>query len=197
MRASARGLVIRVLLRCYPTGWRGRYGEELEDLIASERLTLRVAADVGFAGLRQRARAIRTAAQGGIVMTIGPAWRHPTAFALISFALLLPTFVFVAASTLTYQLGVDGLRGLMEPLHATLQRVRVFDLLLVAAPPVAFLAAVAPLVRLGVERRDGGMEAVVAVRARALNVVIGLVALGVAGMLIWHIVIESVLQVGP
>ena len=130
-------------------------------------------------------------------MTIGPAWRHPTAFAVIGIALLLPTFVFVAASALAYQFGVDGLRGAMEPLQMMLQRVRIFDLVLVAAPPLAFLAALAPLVRLGVERRDGRMEAVVAIRGRALNVVIGLVALGVAGMLIWHIVVESVLQVGP
>ena len=37
----------------------------------------------------------------------------------------------------------------------------------------------------------------IAVRARLLNVTIGLVALLLAGVLAWHIVVESVLQVGP
>jgi hypothetical protein len=37
---------------------------------------------------------------------------------------------------------------------------------------------------------------VVAVRARALNVLIGLVALALAGVLVWHIVFESVMQAG-
>ena len=129
-------------------------------------------------------------------MTIGPAWRHPTAFALIGALLLLPTFVFVGMSLFAYQLGVYAVRAVTDPLIDAMQRVRIVDLFLVVAPPVAFLAALAPLVRLGLEKRDGSMEAVVAIRARALNVVIGLVALALAGILIWHIVVESVLHVG-
>ena len=130
-------------------------------------------------------------------MTIGPAWRHPTAFALIAAVLLLPTFVFVGASLLAYELGFTAVRSAIEPVLEAIQRVRIIDLGLVAAPPLAFLAAVAPLVRLGVERRDGGMEAVVAIHARWANAIIGLVAIGLAAMLVWHIVVESVLQVGP
>jgi hypothetical protein len=130
-------------------------------------------------------------------MTIGPAWRHPTAFAVIGAVLLLPTFAFVGASLLAYELGVDPVRGVIESVSEAMARWRVVDLLLVAAPPLAFVAALAPLLRFGVERRDGALEAVVAVRARLLNVVIGLVALLLAGLLTWHIVVESVLQAGP
>jgi len=129
-------------------------------------------------------------------MTIGPAWRHPTAFALLGAVLLLPTLAFVGMSVLAYQLGFDAIRAVGDPVSETLQRVRILDLLLVAAPPLAFLAALAPLVRLGIEKRDGGLQAVVAVRARALNVLIGLVALALAGVLVWHIVFESVMQAG-
>ena len=129
-------------------------------------------------------------------MTIGPAWRHPTAFALFGALLLLPTFAFVGMSVLAYQLGIDPIRALADPVQEALQRMRPIDLALVAAPPLAFIAALAPLVRVGVDRRDGGLEAVIAIRARALNVVIGLLALALAGMLVWHIVFESVMEAG-
>lgn len=191
-----RSVVTRLLLACYPAAWRRRYGAELADLIEAEGLAPRVAVDVALGGLRQRLHAARGVLRGGIVMTIGPAWRHPTAFALLGAVLLLPTLAFVGMSVLAYQLGFDAIRAVGDPVSETLQRVRILDLLLVAAPPLAFLAALAPLVRLGIEKRDGGLQAVVAVRARALNVLIGLVALALAGVLVWHIVFESVMQAG-
>jgi len=189
--------LIRLLLCCYPAAWRRRYGHELADLIESGPMSPRIAVDVASAGFRQRWHAARLAVTGGTVMTIGPAWRHPTAFALFGAILLLPTFAFVGASLLGYELGISAVRGVIEPVSEAMNRWRVVDLLLVAAPPLAFVAAVAPLIRFGVERRDGAYEAVVAVRTRLLNVVIGLVALLLAGLLVWHIVVESVLQLGP
>jgi hypothetical protein len=189
-------VLTRLLLHCYPRAWRQRYGAELIELIASEPLTPGVAADVALAGLRQRADAARLAANGGIVMTMGPAWRHPTAFAVLGALMLVPTLIFVGLSVLAYQLNMAALRDAMQPLSDAMQRVRVIDLLLVAAPPMAFLAAIAPLVRVGIERRNDGIEAIVALRLRILNVVIGLVAMCLAGMLVWHIVAESVMQAG-
>jgi hypothetical protein len=88
-------------------------------------------------------------------------------------------------------------RGAVESFTGAIARWRIVDLLLVAAPLVAFVAALAPLLRFGVERRDGALEAVVAVRGRLLNVIVGGVALLLAGLLVWHIVVESVMQVGP
>jgi hypothetical protein len=191
-----RGWLTRTLLRSYPPAWRVRYGQELADLIAQSRLTPRVALDVVAAGLRQRSHAVRLAFNGGHVMTIGPAWRHPTAFAVIGALLLLPTFLLVGASLLGYELGVEAVRGAVESLTGVMARWRIVDLLLVAAPAIAFVAAVAPLLRFGVERRDGALEAVVAVRGKLLNALVGGVALLLAGLLVWHIVVESVLQVG-
>jgi hypothetical protein len=164
--------------------------------MAQERMSPRMAIDVAWAGCRQRLRLAQRALSGGPVMTIGPAWRHPTAFAVAGALVLLPTFVFVGASLFAYELGFSGLRGAIESVSAVLARWRVVDLLLVAAPGIALLAALAPLVRFGTERRDGGLEAVVAVRARPLNIVIGLLALALASLLVWHIVVESVLQAG-
>jgi hypothetical protein len=191
-----RRRLTRMLLRSYSPAWRARYGDELTDLIEAAPLTPRVALDVVAAGLRQRMRVARLALEGGHAMTIGPAWRHPTAFAALGALLLLPTFLFVGASLLGYELGMDGVRGAVESVTAAIAGWRIVDLLLVVAPPLAFVAALAPLLRFGVERREGALEAVVAVRGRLLNVMVGGVALLLAGALVWHIVVESVLQVG-
>ena len=186
----------RLLLRSYSAAWRQRYGDELLDLLSEEALTPRVALDVVASGLAQRGRAARHALQGGTVMTIRPAWRHPTAFAVVGALLILPTFLFVAASLLSYELGLTGIRDAVAPIQATLTSVRVVDLFLVVAPALAALAAIAPLVRLGWERREGTLQAVLTVRAIAFNLVVGLLAFGLGGVLIWHIVVESVLQAG-
>jgi hypothetical protein len=194
--SDRRRRVGRLLLACYPRAWRRRYGRELLDLLDETGLTPRTVADVAAAGLRQRAHAARAILEGGDAMTIGPAWRHPTAFAVVAAILLIPTFIVVGASVLAYELDVRAMRGVVEPVMAALARWRPVDLLLVGAPPLAALAAIAPLVRLGLERREGTLQAVITVRALALNAVVGLVAIGLGAVLVWHIVVESVLQAG-
>jgi len=186
----------RLLLLCYPAAWRARYGVELLDLAADVPLSWRVAFDLASNGLALRVRAIRRAMQGDTAMTIRPAWRHPTAFAVAGALLLLPTFFFVASSLLAYELDLSAVRELVAPIQAAMTSVRPLDLFLVLAPGLAALAAIAPLLRFGWERRDGTLQAVLTVRALALNVVIGLLAVGIGGILVWHIVVESVLQAG-
>jgi hypothetical protein len=186
----------RLLLLCYPRSWRQRYGDELLALLSDTQLTPRSALDVAIAGFRQRLHAAARSLSGGISVTIGPAWRHPTAFALVAAILLLPTFVFVGLSILAYELDLQPLRSFVEPTMAALDRWRIIDLFLVAAPPLAAMAALAPLLKVGLDRRAGTLEAVVTIRALALNVFVALVALALAGMLIWHIVVESVMGSG-
>jgi hypothetical protein len=190
------GGLSRLLLLCYPPRWRRRYGDELLALLVDTHLTPHTALDVAAAGMRQRLHAAGMSVRGGIAVSIGPAWRHPTAFALVAAILLLPTFAFVGASVLAYELDLSQVRLLVEPTMDALTKWRFIDLLLVAAPPVAAIAALAPLVRVGIGRSAGTLEAVVTIRALALNVLVALVALVLAGMLIWHIVVESVLQAG-
>lgn len=186
----------RLLLRCYPAAWRLRYGDELLDLLVEDPLTPRVVLDVAATGLRLRGRAARRALQGDTVMTFRPAWRHPTAFAVVGALLILPTFLFVAASLLSYELGFTAIRDAMAPIQAAITSVRLVDLFLVMAPALAALAAIAPLLRLGWERRQGTLQAVLTVRALGLNLAVGLLAIGLGGVLVWHIVVESVLQAG-
>jgi hypothetical protein len=113
-----------------------------------------------------------------------------------SLLVLAPTMAMVVLSIFAYQLGVTGLIGLMEPATRWLNGQRLVDLLLVSAPVVAFVLAAAPLLRLELRASDGGREAVLGVRLRALNVVIALIALLIGGLLLGHILFESVLQVG-
>ena len=186
----------RLLLRCYPPAWRHRYGDELLDLLSDVQLTPRVLLDVASSGLALRATGARRALQGDTVMTIRPAWRHPTAFAVVGALLILPTLFFVVSSLLAYELDLTAVRDFVGPIQAALTSARAVDLLLVLAPALAAMAAIAPLLRLGWERRDGTLQAVVTVRALALNVVVGMLAIGLGGLLVWHIVVESVLQAG-
>lgn len=188
--------MIRLLLGLYPASWRERYGEELESLVSDTGLGPRVALDLISAAARERQRSVAMALAGGVTMTIGPAWRHPTTLAILAAALLAPTAMFAAGSLLAYQLGIGAFVGSMDSANAWLNaQPRIVDLLLVLAPALALLVAVLPLVRLQLSAGDGG-EILIGIRPRLLNVAVGLIALIVGGLLISHIVAESVLQVG-
>ena len=183
-------------MRIYPAAWRARYGDELVELVADTGLSSRALLDIVRAGLAERARAARTALIGGISMTFGPAWRHPTAWASIGAIVLLPTLFFVVISMLTYQFGFTGLAGFADPINSWLNSQRILDLLLVLTPAIAAFLAGVPLVRIGFSRVNGGSEASLSVRLRALNVVVVAAALAVGSLLVLHILFESVMQVG-
>ena len=194
--SSGPGRLGRMLLRCYPATWRERYGSELLDLLSDIPLTPRALFDVASTGLGLRAREAYRALQGDSVMTFQPAWRHPTAFALVGAVLLLPTFFLVVSSLLAYELDLAAVRDFVAPIQAAMTSVGAVDLFLVMAPAMAAVAAIAPLLRLGWERRDGTLQAVVAIRALPLNVAVSLLAIGLGGVLVWHVLVELVAQGG-
>ena len=174
----------RWLLRLFPGAWRARYGDELLDLVDETGLTPHVAADVARAGVAERARAIREALTGGTSMVFGPAWRHPTAWAVVGALVLLPTLVAIALPS--------NASAFIDLLSAQ----RVLDLALVLAPALAALLAGVPLVRLGYSRLESGSEASLSVRLRAANMVVVIVGLGISCFLVGHILYESVLHLG-
>jgi hypothetical protein len=186
----------RLITRLYPRTWRERYGAELSDLIDETGMTPRVAIDVARGAAREWTSQARIALAGGGTMVIGPAWRHPQLWALGALLVLAPTALFVLLSMLAYQLGATWLIGFMDPITRWLQSVRVADLALVMSPGLALLIAAAPLLRLEMRTESAGREAVLGIRLKAANVVIGLLALLVGGLLVGHILAESVLQVG-
>jgi hypothetical protein len=100
---------------------------------------------------------------------------------------LLPTLAFVVLS---------ALRTTLPSVDDLLNTQRVADLALVLAPAVAALLAGVPLIRLGFTNVDGGSEASLSVRLRSANVVVVVLGLGIACLLVGHILFESVMQLG-
>ena len=188
--------MIRLLLALYPAAWRRRYGDELAQLVDDSGLSAGAVIDIVRAGLVERRQSWKQSLTGGTGMLIGPAHRHPSRLALLAMVVLLPTLTFVVGSILAYQLGFQGLIGPMESASALLNGQRFLDLALVISPAIALLLALVPLVRLDVRSGEFGREAVVGLRLKAANVAVGLVALAVGGLLVWHIVLESVLELG-
>jgi hypothetical protein len=188
--------VISLLLRLYPRAWRERYGTELADLVDETGLTPAAAVDLTRGAITQWVLVARDALNGGNTMVIGPAYRHPRTWALAALVFLAPTLLFTVLSMLTYQFGLTGLAGLMDPVNTWLNGQRALDLVLVALPAVALLVAAAPLIRVELRHANDGREAVFGLRLKALNVLVGLLALLIGGLLVGHIVFESVLQVG-
>ena len=131
-------------------------------------------------------------------MTVGPAWRHPTGWAAFATLVLAPTAIFVFGSLLAYQLGVSAFASAMESASTWLQaQPRFVDLVLVVAPLAAALLALVPLLRVELRTVDGGgRELGVSLRLRWINLLVAALGVAVGGLLVWHIVWESVLQVG-
>jgi hypothetical protein len=189
--------VIGLLLRLYPRRWRDRYGDELKSLVADTGLGPAAILDITRAAARERQRSAELALAGGVTMTVGPAWRHPTGWAAFATLVLAPTAIFVLGSLLAYQLGLGDFATAMDSANAWLQaQPRIVDLLLVIAPLAAVLLALLPLARIQLRNAEGEHELGLTLRLRWLNLAVAAVGLAIGALLVWHIVWESVLQVG-
>jgi hypothetical protein len=189
--------VIGLLLRLYPGRWRERYGDELKSLVSETGLGPAAVLDITRAAARERQRSAELALAGGVTMTVGPAWRHPTGWAAFATLVLAPTAIFVFGSLLAYQFGISAFISAMESASTWLQaQPRIVDLLLVIAPLAAAFVALLPLMRIELRNADGEHELGLTLRLRWLNLVVAGIALAVGALLVWHIVWESVLQVG-
>jgi len=63
---NIRRIIVASLLRVYPARWRAEYGAELTHVLLSRPLSLPVAVDVVWSGLRQRARTADAATFAGL-----------------------------------------------------------------------------------------------------------------------------------
>ena len=179
----------RIALGLYPEAWRDRYAGEASALIDITDAGIGDAADLARSMVRERMN-------GGAQMRFEPAYRHPGAFAAVAILLLAPTLAVVTLSLIGHELGFTAVADAVDPWIARIDTVGPLDLALVAAPLVAFLLAVAPLLDLRFERDAGGAAIAVRVRAISTNLVVACLALLVGGVLVGHIVTESVLRIG-
>ena len=189
--------MIGLLLKLFPARWRERYGDELKDLVTETGLGPGDAVDIARSAARERQRSAELALAGGVTMTVGPAWRHPTGWAAFASLVLAPTAIFVFGSLLAYQFGLSAFLSPMESVSSWLQaQPRIVDLLLVLAPLAAALLALLPLIRIQLRNAEGERELGLTLRLRWLNLLVASIGVAVGAVLVWHIVWESVLQVG-
>jgi len=179
----------RVVIGLYPRAWRARYEAELRDLVEDADVDMGGAVDLVAAAARQHI-------SGGTKMRFEPAHRHPSAFALVALAIMAPTLAFVTLSIIGHELGVSAVAKVVDPLLVAITRPRVVDVGLVAAPAVAAVLALLPLLDVRLERGDGGQLVALRVRALPLNLAVGAVALLLGAILVLHIVAEAVLHAG-
>jgi hypothetical protein len=192
---------MKTILRIYPAAWRRRYGEELSDLLDEMPSTPATTLDLlrGAATLHMRAFLDRVAPRlvsaGGPPMPSHPLQRHPTASALVAVLIAAPTAIFVTLSFLAYQLELPGMQAWLKPFMDGLQQApRIVDLFLLAAPFLAFLVAALPLIGMRLDRIDGELRVTVALRARALNLIVLLLCVAVGGFLVSHLVVEFLFE---
>jgi hypothetical protein len=92
----------------------------------------------------------------------------------------------VSLSIVAYQIGVAALVPVMEPINAWLNQVRFIDIVVAALPVLALVLAAAPLLRLDLRRSPGSAKAVIDLRLLAPNVIVGVLAIVVIGVLVSH-----------
>ena len=129
-------------------------------------------------------------------MRFEPAHRHPTAWAIVAAIVLVPTLAIVAVSLIGHELGVTSVAAVTDPFMMWLDTIRPLDLLLVVAPLVAFVVALAPTLDLRLERVEGQRAVAVRLRTLTANLVVAAAAFVTGSALVAHIVTEAVLEIG-
>lgn len=187
------------LLRLYPPVWRARYEGEMAALLDELPTDRRMAVDLFRGAMTERARAAwrripEEPITAGGPPILRPLQRHPTSMAVAALVVVAPTATFVFLSFIAYQLGVPGLQAMLEPALQALTLSRWVDLFLLAAPFIAFIVALAPLIGIGLSRAGGELRVTFSIRARALNVAVVALCVLVGGFLAGHILLESLLE---
>ena len=159
--------MIRRLIRLYPSAWRDRYGDELQELVESVGLSPSTAFDLLANAMTERVRPpSRRIAGGPSVTPDRPGWGS-TALAIIGFVVLVPTLVFISFSVLIYNVGVpiDSIRSIIEVAISIVP----IDIGFAVLPFVALAAAAAPLFRFSLTRDTQEREIVARVAVRPLR----------------------------
>ena len=179
------------LIRLYPHWWRARYGDEFAALLAELRPSARVLIDVvlNAAGTRLDPAHLETE-MGNLFGQVHE--RRDSRVALVVLALVAPTCVYLVLSVLKYGLGVDQPFDAAAPLFLN----RAVEIFTVVAPAVALLLSLLPILRVRIGVESGHINAVLAFRARPLNLLVTLLAGAVVAVLVTYFFLENVLARG-
>jgi len=163
----------RLLLRAYPPAWRRRYGSEYAALLEDVAPTPATIADAVGAGIAFRAKALSSSllTSGGPAVTIDFGGWHARTFAALAILVALPTTLVLALSGLAYNLNMSGVVPAIDAIQRQIGGSRVVYLGLMAAPVLAFVIAVLPVLRFSVHREDGELMISFAIRGRGLTLV--------------------------
>lgn len=167
-----RPRLARLLTRAYPPAWRRRYGIEYAALLEDVPATPSAVADAVGTAVALRARSAQSLiTSGGPAVTIDFGGWHARTFALLSILVALPTTLVLALSGLAYNLNIPGVAAAIEPISRQVGNSRIVYLGLMAAPVLAFVIAVLPVLRFSIRREGGELMISFAIRGRWLTLV--------------------------
>ena len=180
---------MRWLVRLYPAGWRERYGEEFEALLADLPATPALVYDV----LRG---AVDAWSGGSMERRTGVLGDRTTA--VVSAGALAAPVVFVIAVWLKYGLGNGALYDPLEPFFTS----RFGEVVVVFGPAIALLASAAAVLGLRIDRTDAGREggapgggggavAVVSIRLSTLHLALMLTSVALGTLFVLYFVAEN------
>lgn len=193
---------MKTLLYLYPPSWRSRYGPEIADLLDDEPFGRSAALDLARGAVREWVHLItrRTggslAVAGGSTMLIRPFERHPTSLGIIALAVVTPTLLFVGYSLLAYGVGIPALADAIGPAVEALTASDAASAFIVVAPLLALGLALLPLVGLGIARAGGELQVTLALRGRALNLVVVVICVVLAAVLLSYFVGDVLVEAG-
>jgi hypothetical protein len=144
----------RLLLRCYPPAWRGRYGDELEELIVESsrgrRAPVRIWSNVALAGWRER---LRASGLTGDDVPPGERSRAGTLLVLCAWALFVIGGMIVQKASEHWQSATPaGSRGLPSAAFDTLVAAAGVGTSVLVAGVACALPALVALARSSVRR---------------------------------------------
>ena len=183
--------LILLAIRIYPAWWRTRYGDEFVGLLRQERASLNILLDVITNALKVRLRGLRPSPLSGGQRMFNEVDRHPQLLAVLALAVMLPTSLLVTLAVLKYVVGVAGPFDAIEPAMTPIVTHPLGEAFLVLAPYAALLLAAVPVTRLGLAWRTGRLSATIQVAAPALNVVVVLTSVLLAGFMLLYWVAEN------
>jgi hypothetical protein len=113
---------------------------------------------------------------------------------LLAAILVVPAILFVAASLLKYNLGWAGLYDALGPFANPGGGFAdgVVSAIVLLGPTIAAILALWPILRLRLRRPSGQLEATVSLRLEWANVAIAVVAIGIVGLLVGHLVADAI-----